>query len=28
MRGMKIEVNDEDDMLNELLDGDDAEEIF
>ena len=25
---MKIEVNDEDDMLNELLDGDEAEEIF
>ena len=28
MRNMKIEVNDEDDMLNELLDGDEAEEIF
>jgi len=25
---MKIEVNDDDDMLNELLDGDDAEQIF
>ena len=28
MRNMKIEMNDEDDMLNELLDGDEAEEIF
>ena len=28
MRGMKIEVNDEDDMLNELLNGDEAEQIF